>query len=232
MDEKEGGQWYWQCRLWWPQHLTASHPEQAMALLGWASLSSASSSLDLVIAAACPFPSSGSFQDLEGVLKKLGERLQTQLSQATALEAAPGVVGQYLPPCICDKKLQIQDNSYLKVRHNGSKSTYDENSDSQQNCVDGSKLGQNRLSLATDVEATRCTCVFAKKLTWGPSIWAAATLTRSQHGGCNIPTLSYVVVDGIQYNANTHVSVYCFCRTWKFAPDVVLACLDLKNPNL
>jgi len=171
-------------------------------------------------------------QDLEGVLKKLGERLQNQLSQATALEAAPGVVGQYLPPCICDKKLQIQDNSYLKVRHNGSKSTYDENSDSQQNCVDGSKLGQNRLSLATDVEATRCTCVFAKKLTWGPSIWAAATLTRSQHGGCNIPTLSYVVVDGIQYNANTHVSVYCFCRTWKFAPDVVLACLDLKNPNL
>jgi hypothetical protein len=62
MDEKKGGQWYWQCRLWWPQHLTAAHPEQAMALLGWASLSSASSSLDLVIAAACPFPSSGSFQ--------------------------------------------------------------------------------------------------------------------------------------------------------------------------
>jgi hypothetical protein len=62
MDEKKGRQWYWQCRLWWPQHLIAAHPEQAMALLGWASLSSASSSLDLVIAAACPFPSSGSFQ--------------------------------------------------------------------------------------------------------------------------------------------------------------------------
>jgi hypothetical protein len=78
---------------------------------------------------------------LEGVLKKLGERLQNQLSQATALEAAFGIVGQYLPPCICDKKLQIQNTNYLKVWHNGSKSTYDENFDSQHNCVDGNKLG-------------------------------------------------------------------------------------------
>jgi len=56
---------------------------------------------------------------LEGVLKNLRERLQNQLSQAIILEATFGVVGQYLPPCICDKKLQIQDNNYLKVWHNG-----------------------------------------------------------------------------------------------------------------
>ncbi len=85
------------------------------------------------------------------------------------------------------------------------------------------------MSLATDVEATRCTCVFAKKLTWCLSIWATTTVTRSQHGGCNIPTFSYVVVDGIQYNANIHVTLYCFCRTWNFALDVVLACLHLKT---
>jgi hypothetical protein len=72
---------------------------------------------------------------------------------------------------------------------------------------------------------------FAKKLTWCLTIWAAATLTRSQHGGYNIPTNSYVVVDGIQYNANTHVSICCLCRTWNFSLDVVLVCLHLKNLN-
>jgi hypothetical protein len=75
----------------------------------------------------------------------------------------------------------------------------------------------------------RCTCVFAKKLTWCLSIWAATTLTRSQHCGCNIPTFLYVVVDGIQYNVNPHMSIYCFCRIWNFALDVVLVCLHLKN---
>jgi hypothetical protein len=61
MEKVDGGQQYWQCRLWWPQHLTAAHPDPAMALVGWALLSSASS-LDFVIAAACPIPSSGSLQ--------------------------------------------------------------------------------------------------------------------------------------------------------------------------
>jgi hypothetical protein len=81
------------------------------------------------------------------------------------------------------------------------------------------------LSLPIDVEATKYTCAFAKKLIFCLSIWATTTLTKSQHGGCNIPTILYVVVDGIQYNANTHVSVYYFCRTWNFSLDVVLACL-------
>lgn len=56
---KQSGRW--QCRLWWPRHFTVVHPTEPMALIGWASLSSCCC-LDLVVATACPMPSSSSLE--------------------------------------------------------------------------------------------------------------------------------------------------------------------------
>lgn len=180
-------------------------------------------------------------QGLEGVLKRLGERLQNQLPQTTAPVAVPSVVGQYLPLCACDTTLHTQDNNdddnnYMTDRCNGLKSSYDEEDfNSYQKWDDSNKLGMNGLNFPTGID-TRCTCAQAKGLTRGSSVWAAATVMSSQQGRC-IPRLSYVVVDGILYNANTHVSAsYCFCKNLNFVKGVyVCACvcfLHLKNPNL
>lgn len=59
-DEMEKGA-QWQCRLWWPKHLSRARPPASMALVGWVSYSD-SCSLDLVIAATCPMPASQSLQ--------------------------------------------------------------------------------------------------------------------------------------------------------------------------
>jgi hypothetical protein len=52
---------HWQCRLWWPKHLSRVRPAASMALVGWVSFSD-SCSVDLVIAAACLMPTSQSLQ--------------------------------------------------------------------------------------------------------------------------------------------------------------------------
>jgi len=69
---------HWQCRLWWPQHLSLAHPVASMALVGWVTFSKPCS-VDLVIAATCPMPDSQSLQvglSALGLELRVGEVLE------------------------------------------------------------------------------------------------------------------------------------------------------------
>lgn len=94
-DEMAG---HWQCRLWWPQHLSLARPVASMALVGWVTFSKPCS-LDLVIAATCPMPDSQSLQALGNIISSTSKMLRCQIPTATPL----CIVGQYYPSFSWDK---------------------------------------------------------------------------------------------------------------------------------
>lgn len=56
------------CRLWWPTHLSSTHPASSIFLFGWF-VSSPSASLDIVVAFACDEASLSSIQSrVEGII--------------------------------------------------------------------------------------------------------------------------------------------------------------------
>ena len=129
---------------------------------------------------------------MEGALKGAGERLESQISASTP--QVPCIVGQYLPLCSCEE--------HYEKWNEGNKGGV-----SVPNGLNGLN-GRNGWTPSKSClqEENRCPCGPMNSRKWGLTVWAAATASKAQHGGC-VPRLSYVMVEGTRYVANTHVSV-------------------------
>lgn len=67
------------CRLWWPTHLSSTHPASSIFLFGWF-VSSPSASLDIVVAFACDEASLSSIQSrVEGIIRETSGSMPVSL---------------------------------------------------------------------------------------------------------------------------------------------------------
>lgn len=123
-------------------------------------------------------------QALDRTLSTAGQRLHSQFSTITM--QPPCVVGQYFPACSC--KEACGETNVLKR--------------ASLKCVKGSAGLDSR---GRDIHTNAC--IHTNFNQFHCTVWAAVLAINLQHGG-SLPRLSYVMVEGTQYHANTHVSVF------------------------
>lgn len=122
-------------------------------------------------------------QALDRTLIMAGQRLHSQFS--TIMPQPPCVVGEYFPICSC--KEGCVETNVLKT--------------ASLKCAKDSAFLETQ---GRDIHISAC--IHTNVNQFCCTVWAAVLAINLQDGG-SLPRLSFVMVEGMQYPANTHVSV-------------------------